>query len=223
MSGRRAIRLLSAWLGCLAAGGVIGLSLGVGPTARPGAIDRGVAHFVAARRVGLPGLTGFAHAVTRAGDPAAATASVALIGAGLILARRWRVGLLLALSALGGNALANVLKLSFRRDRPELALRLVAATAPSFPSAHATLAGVAATLLSVVALRSGLSPSARATLFTAAWAWGLMVAASRVWLGVHYLSDVATGLVLGSAWAWSAAAIELRRGPAVAKGVATCL
>lgn len=223
MRGRRPLRYLAAWLGWLAAGGLAGVALRIGPGLGPGPVDRGVGRFVHAHRPGLPVLTAVARELTRVGDPSIATAVVASVGLGLVVARRWAAGLVVVAAAVGGNGLANALKRVFHRQRPELAMQLVLSSAPSFPSAHATLAGVAASLLSVAAMRSGLRAGPRAALVGVAWLWGLGVAASRVWLGVHYLTDVATGLLLGAGWAWSASRIGLRGEPAVAKGVGTCL
>jgi membrane-associated phospholipid phosphatase len=91
-----------------------------------------------------------------------------------------------------------VLKLLVREDRPcrSLAMKtLEASPAPgdwSFPSTHATIAAAAAVALLFVSRRLGASAVAAA----------LAMAASRVWVGVHYPHDVLAGLAVGAAVAF---------------------
>ncbi|MFH9658627.1 phosphatase PAP2 family protein [Streptomyces sp. NPDC017248] len=102
-----------------------------------------------------------------------------------------------------------VLKLAVREDRPCQSLRvrtLEACPAPgdwSFPSNHAAIAAAAAVALLFVSRRLGAVACAAA----------LAMAASRVWVGVHYPHDVATGLVVGGLIAL-ASMLAVRRGSA---------
>jgi undecaprenyl-diphosphatase len=106
----------------------------------------------------------------------------------------------LALVIVGQNLLANGTKELVDRTRPAL-LQLTGFAGSSFPSGHSTAA--AATYAAVALLLSRRrGRTARALLAGGAVAVGVGVAASRVLLGVHWLTDVLAGLALG--WAWFA-------------------
>jgi membrane-associated phospholipid phosphatase len=147
-----------------------------------------------------PGWERFFHIVTWFGSRemlfagASIVAVVVFVKYGVLLAAGWVV------SQLGGALLNLTLKQSFARARPEHADALLAATSWSFPSAHAmntfVLVGLGAYLL-VRGVRSG----AAATLAVAlAVVWCLLVGFSRIYLGVHFASDVVAGLLAGAAW-----------------------
>jgi len=94
--------------------------------------------------------------------------------------------------------LAPVAKLVFDRDRPTWPIPLAEIGTPSFPSGHATAAGLLATtaiLLTIVLTGRGL----KRRIIIAGWViLALLIGADRIFLGVHYLSDVVGGLALGS-------------------------
>jgi membrane-associated phospholipid phosphatase len=93
------------------------------------------------------------------------------------------------------------LKEAFDRVRPDF--NPVAETlGPSFPSGHSALAAAFFAAAALVASR-GRPPASRALVVGAAAAIAVGVACSRVMLGVHWLSDVVAGVLLG--WAWFAA------------------
>lgn len=100
----------------------------------------------------------------------------------------------------GQFALSNGIKYLVDRARPEIN-QLTGHAGTSFPSGHAT---AAAATLAAVALILTRGRSKRAKIAAASVAAGLaaMVAATRVFLGVHWFSDVVAGLLLG--WAWFA-------------------
>lgn len=98
------------------------------------------------------------------------------------------------------NALVHALKALIGRARPPAELQLAETSSDSFPSGHA--AGAAVVALVVGAL------CARWWVRVALWVWALAVMYSRLYLGVHWLSDVVAGAVVGVAV--GAAAIRLR-------------
>lgn len=112
---------------------------------------------------------------------------------------RWVVPFLLAVM-LGGTLLTETIKQLVDRARPEL--EPVAATlGPSFPSGHTCAAAASWAAFALVAGR-WWGPRAWPALAGAAVGIAVAVAASRVLLDVHWLTDVLAGLALG--WAWFA-------------------
>jgi undecaprenyl-diphosphatase len=102
-------------------------------------------------------------------------------------------------------ALAGLLKLVYSRPRPALVPHLVEVTSSSFPSGHAT--DSALVYLTLAALLAGTVPerSLRIYLIGVAILLTLLIGVSRVYLGVHWPSDVVAGWTFGAAWAlgWS--------------------
>lgn len=140
---------------------------------------------------------------------------VVLAAAGfLALARLWR-HLLLVLGASGGGLLLMVaLKRVFDRPRPTVVPPLMLETSPSFPSGHAMMSAVV--YLTLGALLAQLCPRWRERVYvmTVAGALTVLIGLTRLYLGVHYPSDVLGGWSVGLAWALASAlaARGLRRG-----------
>lgn len=132
----------------------------------------------------------------------AVLAIVLLVAAGhLALLRQPVAVLLVGLSGIGGIVLSTVLKLAFDRPRPELVAHLAEIHTASFPSGHAMLSAVVYLTLAGLLARIQSRPALRR--FVLAVGIGLtgLVGASRVYLGVHWPSDVLAGWCLGTAWA----------------------
>lgn len=119
----------------------------------------------------------------------------------LLLLRRWKRpadDLALIVVAAGSAALPSVVKLIVARPRPTIE-HLTHLTSLSFPSEHTTQA--AAIYLAIASLLTQGRPALwRGIALTLAVAIALLVAGSRVFLGVHYPTDVTAGLLLG--WLW---------------------
>lgn len=90
----------------------------------------------------------------------------------------------------------NGFKLVFARARPATALGIE--TGYSFPSGHTTMAAVLMVYLAWLGLRRARGKALTALLLVAVIAWALLMALSRLTLGVHYLTDVLAGLALGA-------------------------
>jgi len=120
----------------------------------------------------------------------------------LVLGRAglWREAAAVALSLGGAMLIYDLTKTLTARARPSVE-HLQAVTGSSFPSGHATQAS-AFWLSLVLALRATrVTPFALRVAGIAATALVLGVAWSRIYLGVHYPSDVLAGVILGSGWA----------------------
>jgi undecaprenyl-diphosphatase len=131
------------------------------------------------------------------------------------LQRRWGQLWLLAIAAAGGGAVSTVLKALVGRPRPPLASLVAVTGSSSFPSGHAMLA--AAVYLTLGVLLAGIARPRRVKVYVLAVASLLvvLVGLSRIYLGVHYPTDVLAGWVGGLAWAlvcWLVARALQRRG-----------
>lgn len=144
-----------------------------------------------------------------------ALGSITVLGLVVVLAlalmlslRRWSEALVVLVGAGGGVAISQGLKQLFGRERPDLVYRAVEAANPSFPSGHAMLSAVVFLTLGALAARFAPRRRVKALALGAAVLLSLLVGASRIYLGVHWTSDVLAGWSLGAAWAmacWVAA------------------
>ena len=133
----------------------------------------------------------------------------------MVMARRPRMALLLIISVVGAQILSSALKLEFARPRPDLVAHQADVTTASFPSGHSVMA--AATYLTLGALLAQVQGRRRQKVFLLGFGVVLMflVGASRVYLGVHWPTDVLAGWTVGAGWAalvWLAARLLQRAG-----------
>lgn len=119
----------------------------------------------------------------------------------LCLRRRYRLALLLAVAAAGGEILNTTLKNAFERARPDAALHLVEVASTSFPSGHAMAGSIFYLTVGLVLARA--AERKREQIYFVAMALLLtgLTGFSRVYLGVHYPTDVLAGWAAGTAWA----------------------
>ncbi|MGE0580562.1 MAG: phosphatase PAP2 family protein [Steroidobacteraceae bacterium] len=119
----------------------------------------------------------------------------------LLLAGRRATALLVASAMLGGSLLSALLKAGFERPRPDLVAHLVEVSSKSFPSGHAMLSIV--TWLTLGTLLATVQPTLRLKSYVlgVGIAIALLVGVSRVYLGVHWPTDVLAGWCVGTAWA----------------------
>jgi undecaprenyl-diphosphatase len=136
-----------------------------------------------------------------------AIGAVGVSAAALVLARNQpRLAGQIAAGALGGVTAELVLKRIFLRKRPTMLLHLEQVASTSFPSGHSMAAASLYLTLAFVASRTRRLRGHRRTLLAAAGALAASVAGTRVYLGVHWPTDVLGGLALGTAWACGAEA-----------------
>ena len=160
-------------------------------------IDSAVAREVYARAT--PTLTVFFIALTTLGSGFGNIALTA--AAGWTFARRRAVlrGAAFALLMLGASGLSEITKLLVQRARPE-EFRLATATGYSFPSGHALLATCLYGGLVLLLWRSARRPGSRVALVAGAGILAFTMGISRIYLGVHYPTDVIGGWVGGLLW-----------------------
>ena len=125
----------------------------------------------------------------------------------LLLVRKYALSAVVVVAVLGGIVVSNLLKHGFDRPRPDLE-HAALVFSPSFPSGHATLSAVTFLTLGGLFTSTSFDWRVKAYFLVVAACLTLIVGASRVYLGVHYPSDVLAGWCIGTAWAllcWAAA------------------
>ena len=100
----------------------------------------------------------------------------------------------------GGGLLNRALKETFERTRPEFADPLLASASWSFPSGHAMGTFILCGLGCYILVREARSWTLAGGAVIGAVVWCVLMAFSRLYLGVHYASDVIAGFVAGAAW-----------------------
>jgi undecaprenyl-diphosphatase len=132
----------------------------------------------------------------------------------LWLSGRVRSMALVLVSAGGGIAFSSLFKRGFDRPRPDLVPHATEVYTASFPSGHAMMAAV--TYLTLAAMLARVQPTRalKAYLFALAAFITLLIGVSRIYLGVHWPTDVLAGWTAGAAWALACWLIAWWLGPA---------
>ncbi|HJS39775.1 MAG TPA: phosphatase PAP2 family protein [Sphingomicrobium sp.] len=119
----------------------------------------------------------------------------------LMAARKWGMAVFVVVAIASGALAANLLKWMFVRARPDLVPHLVSVDSASFPSAHAMNSAVTFLTLGVLLSRTQKDSRLKIYLMATAVILTLIVGFSRVYLGVHWPTDVLAGWAVGAAWA----------------------
>lgn len=119
----------------------------------------------------------------------------------LWLTRHRHSAVLLGVASIGGMVLNGLLKLGFHRPRPTLVMHATYTVSSSFPSGHSMNAVIVYGTVAYLAARLQQRRTVRIATLVVAAIVIVLVCGSRLYLGVHYPSDVAAGLVIGLAWA----------------------
>jgi undecaprenyl-diphosphatase len=138
--------------------------------------------------------------------------TLAAIGLMLLYGRPKLAGLTLV-AITGGMQVSAWLKNLFDRPRPDLVPHFVHVSSASFPSGHAMMAAVVYLTLGVMLARTQTNRSVRLYLVSLSVIITLLVGCSRVYLGVHWPTDVLAGWMLGGAWAVTFGLIALKVDP----------
>lgn len=141
----------------------------------------------------------FLEVITTLGTFAGLGLAVVVAAVVLVRARRWRLLRFVLVTTIGGWLLNNAVKLAVARPRPTFDDPIFHARGLSFPSGHAMNSVVVLGALLLVFLPA-VAPRRRTPVFAAGVLLVLLIGFSRLALGVHYLTDVVAGMVLGLAW-----------------------
>jgi undecaprenyl-diphosphatase len=163
--------------------------------------------WASARLFRSPAATVFFTAWTIIGTaPGLSTIVLLVVGVLWMRGRRW-LPLFLVVVTLGGWALNYGLKALFARARPDLSLALRATSGYSFPSGHAQMSVVTFGALAYMVMRTSRSLPARSAALAFASCAVAAISLSRVYLGVHWISDIVAGVAAGLVWLAAAIAV----------------
>ena len=119
----------------------------------------------------------------------------------LLMTGRRRIAALIAVATAGGQCVNLALKHGFERPRPEAALHLVKETSSSFPSGHTMASSIFYLTVGALLARTAKRRREKTYFIGAALLLTFLIGFSRVYLGVHYPTDVLAGWSAGTAWA----------------------
>jgi undecaprenyl-diphosphatase len=156
--------------------------------------------------IGPEWLEEIARDVTALGGIAVLTILTTLVTLHLVLRGRWRMGVFVAVAAISGTLISNLLKSVFDRPRPELTA-IMEFGGGSFPSGHSTVSAVVYLTLGVILSEAADHRRLKVFYVAAAILLTGIVGLSRLYLGVHFPTDVAAGWAIGAAWALACATI----------------
>ncbi|HVL84808.1 MAG TPA: phosphatase PAP2 family protein [Pseudonocardia sp.] len=191
---------LAVLLAVAAAAALYGGFTGAGP----GTLDDPVLGDALALR--SPDLTAAAVAVTEIGRPLLMAPLAVAVGIWSWWRGRRADAVFVVATMAGASVLFSGLKNVLDRLRPPELIRLVEETSESLPSGHATMSMTVIGSLVVLAW-AGLGVAGRVAAVLAAGSWVGAVGATRIYLGVHWFSDVVAGWLVGAAWLAACAAV----------------
>ena len=157
--------------------------------------------------IGPPWLEVAMRDVTSLGSVTVLTLVTVAAVAYLVMDGRRGAAMLVAVAVGGGTILSTLLKLGFERPRPDLVSHLVDVTDLSFPSGHAMLSAVTYLTLGALLARTAARRRQKVFVVGAAILLTVLVGSSRVFLGVHWPTDVLAGWALGAGWSMACWAV----------------
>jgi len=139
--------------------------------------------------------------ITALGSPTILTLVSALVCLYLCVSRRFAMAVFVVAAIGGGALLSALLKGVFLRQRPNVVPHLVDVSTLSFPSGHAMNSAIVYLTLGILLAQVEGRRSVRTFLILTALTLSFIIGISRLFLGVHWPSDVAAGWCVGSTWA----------------------
>jgi undecaprenyl-diphosphatase len=153
--------------------------------------------------------------ITALGGATVVTLVTTLVVGYLLLRKAYATTAFVLVSTLGGYGLSNFFKNHFERARPSAVPHLAEVVSASFPSGHSMMSSVIYLTLGALLARTVVRRREKLYFIAASLLLTVLIGFSRVYLGVHYPTDVVAGWSAGTAWAllcWSAAYWLQRRG-----------
>ena len=154
-----------------------------------------------ARPIGPAWLEGSMIDLTAIGGPTVLGLTVVIVAGFLVLQTRYRTALVVAITSFSAELLSNVMKRAFNRPRPSVVPHLREVFSSSFPSGHAMESAIVFLTLGAILMRAAESRITKIYIFATAVLLTALVGISRVYLGVHYPTDVIGGWIIGFMWA----------------------
>lgn len=139
--------------------------------------------------------------LTALGSPVVLILTVTAVVGFMCLQRQYRLAFFTELTIASGSALAILLKYAIARDRPAIVPHLREVTTPSFPSGHVMVSAVVYLTLGTLLMQIVTRRVAKLYCLMAAMLLTFLVGVSRIYLGVHYPTDVLAGWMAGIGWA----------------------
>lgn len=152
--------------------------------------------------------------MTALGGVVVLTLITVIIAGYLVVLRRRATALFVIAAAVSGSLLGTLLKGLFQRPRPDVVAHLVDVSTTSFPSGHAMNSAIIYLTLGGLLARTHADRRIRIYIMTVAILLTLIIGSSRVFLGVHWPTDVLAGWTVGAMWAllcsWIARRLQAR-------------
>lgn len=164
-----------------------------------GEIDKVVLDLIVELRT--PQLNQIAVDITALGSATVLTVIISIISFLFIFQKRFLMAGHLITVGLGSIVFTSFLKSYFERTRPEEIFRLVNVQGYSYPSGHSLSASAVYFTLAILACEAVKNKLGKSILVILFALLIVMIGSSRIYLGVHYFSDVTAGILLGAAWA----------------------
>jgi undecaprenyl-diphosphatase len=138
--------------------------------------------------------------ITALGSYAVLSCIVIAVAGFLLMHRLYRMMWLVVLASVSGAILSRILKHFFARERPDL-VPIAGTMSPSFPSGHSMLSAIIYLSLGVLLAQMAFRRRIKTYFLTVALGMTFLVGISRIYLGVHYPTDVLAGWTVGLVWA----------------------
>lgn len=201
------LRLLSVWIICILFTGFFAYIARSIHLQTISSFDEPIIDFVQSAEV--PGLTSIMKLFTNIGSTTSVTL-LAILTLGVLLWKKYRAQAVLFTIVLVGTGILNqVLKLIFKRERPDFN-RLIDIGGYSFPSGHTMMAFSLYTVLAYIVWRNLKTTGSRIAIAIVAIFMIVMIAVSRIYLGVHFPSDIVGGILASSVWLFASIAMYQR-------------
>jgi undecaprenyl-diphosphatase len=153
------------------------------------------------RPIGPAWMAGSLEDLTALGGPTVLFLVILAVVGFLVLQTRYRTALFVAAIAISGELVDTGMKYAFNRPRPSVVPHLRAVFSSSFPSGHAMESAIVYLTLGAILMRVAERRFTKLYILGIAMLLTFLVGVSRVYLGVHYPTDVIGGWIIGFVWA----------------------